>query len=180
MPAWLAPAAITAGSAILKALTGGDTMSPERRRLFQQLQGELDQGDLGFSGSEKSLMGLNLKNSIQGQTQENIGSNISSLERRGMNTAGMVTGMTTAAQTAGGKAYGQGVNDIELASQEQARKRKAQIQALMAGLTPEADTGGVGDLSGLSSNLMQILMNKKKNDQASPMGDYSLGGATYA
>jgi hypothetical protein len=146
-----------------------DTMTPEERRLYDYVWAELQKPDsaLGYSQAEKQGLRTNLKTGISDYSQKQIGSAGSSLARRGLYSPGQVAGMTTNIMANAGKAYGQGINDINLASLQAGRQRKAQLLGTASGLTgrlqPEPDIGG-----GISDYLSQLayfyaMKGKKQN-----------------
>lgn len=159
MPAWVAPAAIAAGSGLLNALLGEEDrfdMSPEQRQIFNMLLREYQGGQFGPSFAEQSQLQERLKGGLQEQAQARTGSSLASLGRRGALSPGQVSGLTTDIQSGFGKAFGRGVTDIQLGSAEIARREKGQVRGLLGGLSrgqyiPGGDVPGLG---GLGQNAM--------------------------
>lgn len=187
MPAWLAPLAIGAGSSALEALLGeGDRweMSPEQRKLYEALMKEYQTGSFGYSTAEKMNMAKELRGGLDEQTQRAIGSTQGSLSRRGMLSPGQMGGMATDITASAGKAYGEGLTDIELASVSEGRRRKAELESALMGTSQgqfiPADDSIFDDIGGMAGDWMYYeLMKDRKKKRGSPYGDYNYGDGDY-
>ena len=164
---------LTGASGIGSMLFGGDDeykMSPEQRKFYEMLMGEYRGGKFGYSAIEKEGMRSQMKESLTGESQKAIGSNMASLARRGLMSPGQAAGMTTEIGSAYGKAYGQGVENIELASTREGRRRKAELERALMGASQgdyvqgEDFSQGLGDMAG---NWMQYFLMKDKKPKYS-------------
>ena len=174
MPGALATIGISAGASIVDYLLGAnpETMTPEERRAYEYILGELQKSDvaLGFSPEEKMGFQEKLKTGIADFTTEQIGQGTASLARRGAGSPGQTAALTTSATATGGEAFGQGLTDIELASAETGRKRKDYLTGLLPGAARgRIDQSGAnfgGDLASYISNLaFQFASRRNKPDQ---------------
>lgn len=156
------------GAGGIDALFGGqETMTPEQRRVLEYVQGELNKSDLalGFSTQEKEGMRGRLKTDIRDYTEEQIGSGESSLSRRGAGSAGQIAALTTNIMAEGGKTFGEGLTDIDLASARAGRQRRSQLTSMLPGLSQgQLDQGpDIGSsMADFISNLAYYQASKKK------------------
>jgi len=171
MPIW-GPLALSAGASLADALFGQDDqfkMSPEQRALYQKLMGEYSSGSFGYSAAEKMGMQKKLKTGLTEESQARTGASLASLGRRGVLDAGSAAGITTGIQSDYGKAYGEGLTDIELSSAEEGRRRKSELEnALMGASQGQFVEGGsmAGDIGNMAGNWMYYELmkeDKKKN-----------------
>jgi len=141
-----------------------DTMTPEERRLYDYIWSELQKptSALGFSQAEKEGMQKNLKTSLADYSQKQIGQGTASLARRNLLSPGQASGITTDIMANAGKAYGQGVTDIDLASMQAGRQWKGQLLGSVptGHMQPEPDIGG--GISDYLSNLAYYYASKNK------------------
>lgn len=165
----------------LEALFGKDpeTMTPEERRLYNYVWQELQKSDaaLGFSPLEKAGMRKNLKTELGDYSQQQIGSATQSAVRRGVYGPGQAAGLATSIMANAGKAYGQGITDIDLASMQAGRQRKGQLLGAATGLTgqlpQEPDLGG--SMADYIANLSYYYANRgnKREPEDYAGGSYS-------
>jgi hypothetical protein len=156
------------GSATLADyLFGADpeTMTPEQRRALEYVWQELGKSDmaLGFSPQEKMGMQKKLKTGLRDYGQERIKSGGASLARRGVYGPGEAAALTTSTIADTGRAYGEGLTDIDLASTQAGRQRKSQLMGMLPGLSAgylpqEPDLGG--GISDFISNLAYYYASK--------------------
>ena len=184
-PAWLAPAAISAGGGLLSSLLDDDTMTPEQRRIYNMLMGEKDKYQ-GLSPQEKQLMGAKLKTDLTAGAQQRIAGSRASAVRRGVYSPGVASGMATDVNAGFGKAYQQGLTDIDLKSAEMNRSGKMDIYRLLMGMTgqgkPQSDmSGDIGDIAG-NAWMYNLLTKKKRQGMdmgGGELGDYPAYGEVY-
>ena len=144
------------GGGLLNALFGSDDefkMSPEQRRLLQQIMGDLGSGNYGPSATEQMGILKRIKEGLQEESQERTGSSMASLSRRGVLSPGTAAGMTTGIQSAYGREYGKATRDVPIWAADVKRQEKGRLQSLLAQLSqgqfvPGRDVGGIGDLAG--------------------------------
>lgn len=170
MPAWLAPTAITTGAGILSALTGNDSMSPEARKIMAILNGKL-----GVAQNVQGRIDATTQNFRQQANQMNA-SEDASMARRGNPFS---PGQTALAHADTNATFGGALSKAIPQIQHDAKNEELGILNAMAGLAPGPDTSQI-DFTGLASNIMQILNNRKKKEIASPYGDWQTGGDVYA
>jgi len=162
MPAWLAPMAVGGGLSLVDSLLKGDS---DQEKMRKKLLGEYNKGDFGFSAAEKHGMQFGLKNRLMNYTTSANKSASASAGRRGQ--AWNPQAITETIGKAG-QAYSGGLVDIDLASEEAARKRKAELERVLLGYasTDEGGLGGgIGDLAG---NIMQMQLMKNKKPETQP------------
>jgi len=158
----------TAGAGILGSLfQKEDPMLAKRRAFLDRLMKEYNQGDLGFSDLEKQTMSNQLKEGLEEQTGQAGAAINTSMARRGMGLSrGQMAGSMTDLKANEGKAYGQGIQDINLADAAESRRRRAELESLISGF----DSGGYQDKAGafsenmgdMSSNLFLASLLKQK------------------
>jgi len=163
MPDWLAPTAIGGGLSLVDALLSGDS---DQEKMRKRLLKEYDEGEFGYSPEEKRGLRFGLGNRLKNfATSSNKAASASAARR------GQAWNPQAITETIGkaGQAYAGGLVDIDVASEEQARKRKLELEKALLGYasTDEGGLGGgIGDLAG---NIMQmeLLKKKKKPDEGS-------------
>ena len=169
---------LSGGSALAGKFLGGDDeykMSPRQKLIYDRLLKELESGDLGFSAQEKADMAEQLKTGLRTESQAATKSVSSSLQRRGMLSGGQLPGISTRIQASAGKAFGQGLTDIELASAREKRRRKSELESALMGF-PEQFVPGYDpsdDLGEISGNLMELFLNKRKKPGINDEGSFS-------
>ena len=161
---------LSAGAGLADYLFGKDegSMTPEERRIYDYVMGELAKSDtaLGYSPQEKMGMQKNLKTGLQEYGQEQLASGTASMARRGAYSPGNVAAMTTSMMANQGKAYGQGLTDIDLASMQAGRQRKGQLMGMLPGMggrmAAEPDLGG--SISDFIANLAYYYSSQGKKN----------------
>ena len=169
---------IVGASALAEYLLGADaeSMSPEQRRALEFVFDELKKGDMGFSTAEKAGLRKNLKTGLEETSKENIGRGTQSLARRNLVSSGQITGLTTNILSGAGKAFGQGITDIDIASEQFGRQREAQLLSLLPGLSrgiPEGEQSIGGDLSGFIQNLAFNSASRRRRRPGINRGGFS-------
>lgn len=166
----LASLLISGGSAAVGSIFGDDDefqMSPERRRIFNVLSGELGRGEFGFSADEKAKMINQLRGELKEGAERQTRRSTESLKRRDLLSPGQAGGAAVEIESAFGKQLGEGVTDINLASAREARRRKGELERTLLGASqaqfqPADDI--FGDIGGLSENIMSILLKRGDGD----------------
>lgn len=158
---------ISGGTAAANAIFGGNGQTDEQRKYYEWLWNEVQKPDsaFGFSAQEKAEMARVLREKISEYDQRAIGSGTTSLARRGMSSPGQVAGMTTEINAQGGKNYAAGIGNIDLASAQAGRERKAQLTSMLPYASNMPREGGdfLGTLGQFGQNL-SYYMNRPKDE----------------
>jgi len=160
---------ISAGGSLLGGLFGGGDefkISPERKRFLEFIREELGK-NLGFSTTEKMGLAGKLNRALRERSEKATGSTIASLERRGVGSPGQLAGIASDIQSGAGEAFGRGVTDINLASEEAARKRREFLIGQLGGASDSqfvpAGNAIFDDIGGFAQDFTQFLGNRGRN-----------------
>lgn len=176
---------IAGGSALLNAFFGGKDefkMSPETRQVYDILLGKFKTGDFGISGSEHGNLLKRFRTGLQEESQRRTGSSLTSLSRRGLLSSGQAAGVTADIGSAFGKAYGQGVTDIDIAGERIKSQEEQAILQMLTGLSGQSTFQkgqGVPGLGGMSSDLALLYMLSGKKPPAGGGGG-SIGNIDFS
>jgi hypothetical protein len=145
---------------------GEYSMSPEQRKIYEKLLAEYESGDYGYSQADLGAMKERLRGSLLEESGRATSRNMASLGRRRMASPGQMAGMATNISSAYGKAYGEGMTDIDIAGAESKLRGKSQLRAALLGssqgdFTPP-DQSIWGDIGSASGNWMEYFLRKKK------------------
>jgi len=162
--------AVTAGSGILQGLLGNESMSPEQREIMRILKGKL-----GVARNVQGQIDATTQG-FQAQANRVNASEDASMARRGLPIS---PGQTQLAHADTNATFGGALSKAIPQIQHNAQSEELGILSALAGIVPGPDNRQV-DISGLASNLMQILNNRKKKVSGSPLGDWTTGGDVYA
>ncbi len=167
---------IAGGSALLNAFFGGEDefkMSPETRQVYDMLLGKFKTGDFGISGSERGNLLKRFKTGLKEESQARTGASLESLGRRGFLGPGQAAGVTADIGSGFGKAFGEGVIDVDIASERIASQEEQAILQMLARLSGQSTFKpgqGVPGLEGMSSDLALLYMLSGKKPQQPQVG----------
>lgn len=151
------------GLSLVDSLIGGGDdfkMSPEQKRMYEMLLKEYKSGEFGYSPAEKRRMQFGLESRLKNYAADANSSLAASASRRGQawnpQSAVEITGKA-------GQAYSQGLTEIDTASEREGRRRKAELENALLGVSggtyvPDEDM----DIGGMAGDLFTLLNKKKK------------------
>jgi hypothetical protein len=148
--------AVGAGTGLINMLGNHDQMSPEQRKVWQMLMGEL--------GVAKNVQGQVDAATQQFTTQANRtnASEDASMARRGMPLS---AGQTSLAHADTNATFGKSLSEAIPQIQRNAQDKQMQVYSQLAGLAPQGEDNNVaGEMGDLAGNAMYMwLMGKDKN-----------------
>ena len=148
-----------------------ESMTPEQRQALEFVWAELKKTDtgLGFSTTEKQGLVSNLRTNALDFAEQQTGRALASNARRGPVSPGQTAGITTDILSGAGKAFTQGVSNINLASAEAGRQRRGQLTSILPGLTQGRTEQGGGFGQDLVSFIQNLAFNSaSRRRQAAP------------
>jgi hypothetical protein len=156
---WIPELAVGAGTGLINMLGNNDQMSPEQRKVWQMLMGEL--------GVAKNTQGQIDAATQQFTTQANRtnASEDASMARRGMPLS---QGQTALAHADTNATFGKSLSEAIPQIQKNSKDEQMQIYSQLAGLAPQGQNENIaGDIGDLAGNSMYAwLMGKNKGQGA--------------
>lgn len=132
------PGAVGLGTGLINQLFGSDDeflISPEARQLIATIQGKLGTGDFGFSSQERESMINLLQGNLRKEAESQTGRTIASATRRGVASPGQFSGIASSASRGASKAFGKGLQGINIAGAQAGRQEEQFLLSLLGQLS---------------------------------------------